>query len=81
MQRYLHAPLPLRSTGMAALQREGLKEVEELGFEFRRQRFVYNEADHMFEKLKYPTKASVSLLLPLLDVQWACSSRGIEMSG
>lgn len=37
-------------------QREGLRETEELGFEYRRQRFVYAAEPHMFEKLKYPIK-------------------------
>jgi hypothetical protein len=38
-------------------QREGLHEVEELSFNFRRQRFVYDAASHTFEKLRFPDKA------------------------
>ena len=38
------------------MQREGLSESREISFEFRKQRYVYNEADHVFEKLKYPVK-------------------------
>lgn len=43
---------------LVRLQREGLKETEELGFEYRKQRFVYNAEHHLFEKLKYPVKVS-----------------------
>ncbi len=37
-------------------QREGLKSSEELGFEFRKQRFVYSATAHQFEKLAFPVK-------------------------
>lgn len=37
-------------------QREGLKEWDELAFDFRKQRFVYSEEQHAFCKLAYPTK-------------------------
>ncbi|GIL88698.1 hypothetical protein Vretimale_17282 [Volvox reticuliferus] len=36
--------------------KEGLMEVEELSFEFRRQRFVYNPTLHAFAKLRFPDK-------------------------
>lgn len=38
------------------MQREGVISTDELGFEFRRQRFVYNEEQNAFEKLKFPVK-------------------------
>jgi hypothetical protein len=41
------------------LQREGLRETEELGFEYRRQRFVYAADTHTFEKLRYPVKVGL----------------------
>ncbi|EFJ41014.1 hypothetical protein VOLCADRAFT_107850 [Volvox carteri f. nagariensis] len=48
------------STELVPLDRkyvkEGLMEVEELSFDFRRQRFVYNPAAHAFEKLRFPDK-------------------------
>jgi hypothetical protein len=42
------------------LQREGLRETEELGFEYRRQRFVYAADTFTFEKLRYPVKVGES---------------------
>ncbi|KAG2488279.1 hypothetical protein HYH03_013129 [Edaphochlamys debaryana] len=36
--------------------KEGLLEVEELSFDFRRQRFVYDKERHAFEKLRFPDK-------------------------
>ena len=45
------------------VQREGLKEWEELGFEFRKQRFVYVEEKNAFEKLPFPTKVRAKLQL------------------
>ncbi|GFR45826.1 hypothetical protein Agub_g7190, partial [Astrephomene gubernaculifera] len=48
------------STELVPLDRRSLKdtlhEVEELSFEFRRQRFVYNAERHCFEKLRFPDK-------------------------
>jgi hypothetical protein len=42
--------------GCCDVQREGLKSNQELGFEFRKHRFVYNAESHTFEKLRYPVK-------------------------
>ncbi|KAG2425295.1 hypothetical protein HXX76_013876 [Chlamydomonas incerta] len=36
--------------------KEGITETEELSFDFRRQRFVYDPARHAFEKLRFPDK-------------------------
>lgn len=38
------------------LQKEGITETEELSFDFRRQRFVYDPSRHAFEKLRFPDK-------------------------
>lgn len=38
-------------------QREGVHEIREIGFEFRKQRYVYNPDLKHVEKLKYPIKA------------------------
>ena len=38
------------------MQREGLNEIVEIGFEFRKQRFVFNTQLNHVEKLKYPVK-------------------------
>eukprot|EP00983_Pelagomonas_calceolata_P101647 1158718-Pelagomonas_calceolata.AAC.5 len=40
--------------------REGLKEWEELAFDFRKQRFVYSEESNSFTKLAFPTKVRES---------------------
>ncbi|GLC43701.1 hypothetical protein PLESTB_000409700 [Pleodorina starrii] len=48
------------STELVPLDRryvkDGLIETEELSFDFRRQRFVYNPTAHAFEKLRFPDK-------------------------
>ncbi|KAG2431042.1 hypothetical protein HYH02_013473 [Chlamydomonas schloesseri] len=36
--------------------KEGIVETEELSFDFRRQRFVYDPSRHAFEKLRFPDK-------------------------
>ena len=41
---------------MPDAQREGLNETLEVGFEFRKQRFVYNPQLNHVEKQKYPVK-------------------------
>ena len=38
------------------MQREGLNETVEIGFEFRKQRYLFNKQLSQVEKLKYPVK-------------------------
>lgn len=46
---------------IVAVQRRTLEDTSETSFEFRKQRFCWNEELGHFEKLKFPTQASPAL--------------------
>lgn len=39
-------------------QKDGVFDSEEASFEFRKQKFVYSEAEHTFFKLRFPVQVS-----------------------
>jgi hypothetical protein len=56
----------------SSMQREGLNEVEEVAFDFHRQRFVYSAKENCFKKLEYPTKVGGRALCVHHDLFLSC---------